>query len=178
MTSAAAPLGGTMDAPTYAYAEGLKVFYEGEVLGEAIYSALLDAAVDPVERLKIAHLLQLETETKAWLRPYLISVGESVAEPLAVRAEGLAIAQAQPAAWADKMTALAEVIEAEFAALYSRYGDAARARNNPQEAAVCDFMVAHEMSQVEFARRDLAGEPLARVLEPLRRLSKHLLPLA
>ena len=166
-----------MSEQTYAYGEGLRVFYEGEVLGETIYSAVLAGADDPVERLKLSHLLQLETETKAWLRPHLISAGESVVESLAVREQGLGIAQAQPPAWADKMKGLAEIVEAEFATLYRRYGDAARSRGQAAEAAVCDFMYDHEMAQVEFARRDLAGEPLERVLEPLRRHSKHLLPL-
>ena len=156
-----------MSEQTYAYGEGLRVFYEGEVLGETIYSALLSRADDPVERLKLSHLLQLETETKAWLRPHLISAGESVVESLAVREQGLGVAQAQPPAWADKMKGLAEIVEAEFATLYRRYGDAARSRGQAAEAAVCDFMYDHEMAQVEFARRDLAGEPLERVLEPL-----------
>ena len=98
-------------------------------------------------------------------------------ESPAIRAQGLDIAQAQPAAWNDKMTALVAVIEADFAALYCRYGDAARSRGSLQEAAVCDFMVEHELAQVEFARRELAGKPLAQVLEPLRKHSKHLLPL-
>lgn len=166
-----------MNAPTYAYSEGLRVFYDGEVLGEAIYSALLSMTEEPLERLKFAHLLQLETETKAWLRPYLLAAGESVVESPTIRAQGLDIAQAQPAAWNDKMTALVAVIEADFAALYCRYGDAARSRGSMQEAAVCDFMVEHELAQVEFARRELAGKPLAQVLEPLRKHSKHLLPL-
>jgi hypothetical protein len=167
-----------METPTYDYGEGLRLFYEGEILGEAIYSALLAEAEAPLERLKFAHLLQLETETKAWLRPHLMAAGESVAEPGAVREQGLAIAGQQPAEWRDKMQALAEVVEGQFAALYRRYADAARARGRADEAAVCDFMVEHEMAQVEFARRELAGEPLERVLEPLRRHSRHLLPLS
>ncbi len=57
---------------TYRFHDGLVEFYRGEVIGEAIYSALIEATNDSVERLKLAHLLQLETETKAWLRPHLI----------------------------------------------------------------------------------------------------------
>lgn len=166
-----------MDGRTYDYTEGLTEFYGGEVLGEAFYSALLETTDDPVERLKLAHLLQLETETKAWLRPHLISAGVSLAESVALRERGRAYAQAQPSAWSDRMKGLADGIETVFAALYGRYGDAARIRGRADEAAVCDFMVEHEMAQVEFARRDLAGEPLARVLAPLRGHSQHLLPL-
>ncbi len=165
------------DARTWSYAEALKEFYDGEVLGETIYSLLLERACDPSERLKLAHLLQLETETKAWLRPHLMGAGLSVVESAAVRVQGQAIADAQPTAWRDQMQGLADVVEAEFAVLYRRYAEAARARGAADEAAVCDFMVEHEMAQVEFARRELAGEPPARTLEPLRRHSRHLLPL-
>ncbi len=166
-----------MSEQTYTYCEGLRVFYEGEILGETIYSTLLAGAEDPVQRLKLSHLLQLETETKAWLRPHLMLASESLVESPSIREQGLSIAQAQPAAWADKMKGLAEIVEAEFATLYRRYGDAARSRGRADEAAVCDFMYDHEMAQVEFARRDLAGEPLERVLEPLSRHTKHPLPL-
>lgn len=166
-----------MDERTYDYAEGLLAFYEGEILGEAFYSALLETTDDPVERLELAHLLQLETETKAWLRPHLVSAGVSLVEPVALREAGRAYAQAQPSDWYERMKSLAEGIETVFAGLYGRYGDIARSHGRADEAAVCDFMVDHEMAQVEFARRDMAGEPLVRVLEPLRRHSQHLLPL-
>jgi hypothetical protein len=162
---------------TYSFEEGLSEFYAGEVMGEAIYSALLEDADDPAERLKLAHLLQLETETKAWLRPHMVAVGLAIEEPMTLREKGLAIAQAQPASWTGKMQGLAQVIEAEFAALYRRYAEAARKRGHFEAAVICDFMVAHELAQVEFARRDLAGESLDRVLEPLRRYSKNPLPL-
>ena len=167
-----------MDTRTYEYREGLKEFYQGEILGEAFYSGLLETTEDTFERLKIAHLLQLETETKAWLRPHLLSAGVSVVEPAALRERGLGFAQAQSSDWGDKMRSLADGIETVFASLYGRYGDAARSRGRADEAAVCDFMVEHEMAQVEFARLDLAGRPLEQVLAPLRRHSKHLLPIA
>jgi hypothetical protein len=47
----------------------LKEFYVDEVLGETIYSALFEAATEQQEKRKWATLLQLEAETKAWLRP-------------------------------------------------------------------------------------------------------------
>jgi hypothetical protein len=59
------------------YAEALQDFYSVEVLGEAIYSALLGAARNDNERLKWGTLLQLETETKAWLRAPMVAHGVS-----------------------------------------------------------------------------------------------------
>ena len=46
-------------------------FYNGELLGETVYSALYAAAKEKDEKRKWATLMQLETETKAWLRPII-----------------------------------------------------------------------------------------------------------
>ena len=70
---------------TYAYGEGLEMFYNGEVLGEAVYSALIAATPDLAIQLKLSYLLQLETETKAWLRQHLLAVGMNVVEPDEIR---------------------------------------------------------------------------------------------
>jgi hypothetical protein len=50
------------------YAAALSEFYSGEVYGETLFSALAGLARNADERLKWSMLLQLETETKAWLR--------------------------------------------------------------------------------------------------------------
>ncbi|MFI4933798.1 MAG: hypothetical protein ACHP7N_04215 [Caulobacterales bacterium] len=55
-------------------------FYQGEVLGEAFSSRAIGADVDPVHRYKWGCLLQLETETKAKLRPFLVRLGLSIEE--------------------------------------------------------------------------------------------------
>ena len=73
------------------YAEALQDFYRGEVLGEAVYSALLGSARNDDERLKLGTLLQLETETKAWLRAPMVAHGVSLEEQSAVREEGVAV---------------------------------------------------------------------------------------
>jgi hypothetical protein len=53
------------------YPDCIRRLYESELNGEAIYSALLKAAKSERERYHLATLLQLETETKAWLQPFL-----------------------------------------------------------------------------------------------------------
>ena len=57
--------------PSLTYPGCIRRLYESEVNGEAIYSALLRAATTDRERYHLATLLQLETETKAWLQPFL-----------------------------------------------------------------------------------------------------------
>jgi len=82
------------------YAEALTEFYGGEVTGEAIYSNLLGWAENEDQRLKLATILQLETETKAWLRPHLLAQNLSVEERAADREKGAGIAaQVKPLSW-------------------------------------------------------------------------------
>lgn len=55
-------------------------YYQTEVLGEAFFEALVGAFSDPDHAYKIGSLLQLETETKARLRPAIVQLGGSVEE--------------------------------------------------------------------------------------------------
>src|SRR5215208_1928140 len=62
---------GGSKVPSIAYPGCIRRLYESEVNGEAIYCALLKVARSERERYHLATLLQLETETKAWLQPFL-----------------------------------------------------------------------------------------------------------
>ena len=55
-------------------------YYQTEVLGEAFFEALIGTFSDPDHAYKIGSLLQLETETKARLRPAIVQLGGSVEE--------------------------------------------------------------------------------------------------
>ena len=62
------------------YRAGLQTLYDGEVMGERLPLALHAAARSPREADQFAAILQLETETKARLRPLLLKHGMSPAE--------------------------------------------------------------------------------------------------
>ena len=154
------------------YAEALLDFYSNEVLGEAIYSALLAAAQTEDARLKWGTLLQLETETKAWLRAPMVAAGVSIVEQTADREKGIATAEALKALpWTVQLQGLRDALEGEFIPRYRGHADAARARGARAEEAVCAYMVEHEKAQVEFAKRELAG--LSSSLEPLEKFLKY-----
>jgi hypothetical protein len=156
------------------HAEALLEFYSGEVLGEAIYSALLSAARSDDERLKWGTLLQLETETKAWLRAPMVAHGVSIAEPTAERDKGVALAeQLESLPWTVQIQALREAIRNDFIPRYQGHADAARERGAADERAVCLYMVEHERAQLEFAERELAGASSDRSLEPLVKLLRY-----
>ena len=57
------------------YAACIKELYQSEVLGEAAFLALIKVAKNEREKYHFGTLLQLETETKARLRPFLCRHG-------------------------------------------------------------------------------------------------------
>ena len=156
------------------YTEALQDFYKGEVLGEAYYLALLGSARNDDERLKLGTLLQLETETKAWLRAPMVAQGVSIEEQPADREQGIAFAeQTNTLSWSEQIQALHDLIVTKYVPRYQSHADAAKARSRADEEAVCLYMVEHEKSQVEFARRELTGASVGRSLEPLVRFLKY-----
>jgi hypothetical protein len=156
------------------YTEALRDFYSGEVLGEAAYSALVGSARNDDERLKWGTLLQLETETKAWLRAPMVAHGVSIEERTADRGKGIALAeQVKPLSWSEQMQGLHHAIVSEFIPRYQSHAAAAKARYRADEEAVCIYMVEHEKAQVEFARQELAGASLVESLEPLVKFLKY-----
>ncbi|HTX51058.1 MAG TPA: hypothetical protein VME40_16920 [Caulobacteraceae bacterium] len=142
------------------YAEALKQFYDGEVFGETIYSALCEAASDPVERRKWATLLQLETETKAWMRPHLVAHGVGVEEHGdAVRRRALETVRpflGRP--WGEQVRWIADVFEQRVVPAVQALVDEAEARSDEKATAVCRYYLEHERIQGVFAQRELAGD--------------------
>jgi len=154
------------------YAETLAEFYNGEVLGETVYSALLSSCQTDEQRLKLATLLQLETETKAWLRPHALKYGVSVEERAADREEGARIAgQLKALAWPDLWKVLHGALSKQVLPRFRLLEGEARARGLAHERALCRYMIEHEESQIEFARREIEGADVATCLEPV---VKHL----
>ena len=156
------------------YAETLLEFYRSEVRGEAIYSALLSLARSDDERLKWGTLLQLETETKAWLRAPMVAHGVNIAEQSDDRDEGIALAeQFKSLPWRVQMEGLHDAIANDIIPRYQSHADAARERGAVDQEAVCLYMVEHEKAQVEFTERELAGTSTDRSLEPLEKFLKY-----
>ena len=156
------------------YREALAEYYNGEVLGEAAYSTMLTLAESDDQRLKLGTLLQLETETKAWLRPHVLANGVSLEERAQDRETGATLAgQLSKLSWPQKWQAFHTGLSKQVVPRYRALADEAASRGNAKEEAVCRYMVAHEEAQVEFARRELAGEDTARVLEPVLKYLKY-----
>jgi len=74
--------------PQLTYPNCIRRLYESEVNGEAIYSTLLKAAKAERDRYYFATLLQLESETKAWLQPFLFRYHRSRLHGAGLEAHG------------------------------------------------------------------------------------------
>src|SRR5271155_5710620 len=54
--------------------------YQGEVLGEALLNCYVSLETDPIRKYKWATVMQLESETKVRLRPFMTQLGLSIAQ--------------------------------------------------------------------------------------------------
>src|SRR5437764_10584484 len=95
--------------------QALRELYQGEVIGEAVFDKMLHHLDDDRQRYVVATMLQLETETKARLRPVAAASGLDIAEDPAERAAGEALAaQLSTATWLEKMQSLHDILEGTY----------------------------------------------------------------
>ncbi|PKP97749.1 MAG: hypothetical protein CVT74_13125 [Alphaproteobacteria bacterium HGW-Alphaproteobacteria-13] len=128
-------------------------FYQGELFGEGVFAAYYAAETDPGRKLKLANLLQLETETKARLRPFLVKLGLDLAEK-DISAVIKNFADAYPAkSWKEHMQELAHTTE-EYLGKFKEV----EAHTSGYERQMAHVMVTHEAALLNFARLELAGE--------------------
>lgn len=140
-----------------AFQQGLMEMYQGEVIGEVAFNDMLQFLDDPQQRYKIAVALQLETETKARLRPALISLGLDPTETAASREAGRQFAAALKGLdWPQAMAAMRDGVKPYV----DRYRDVeAMAPASHRELA--HSMVVHEQSLYDFADLEAAGDAAA-----------------
>jgi len=155
-----------------AFMKGVNELYQGEVLGEVVFGGLLKTAENDDQRYKLATMLQLETETKAHLRPLVFRYGLDLAEDPAVRAEGLSAVEAlSRMSWQQKMQSVHDVIRDRYVPRYKEIAAIAPAEHRE----IAESMVEHETALFEMARRELSGMS-DRSAEPVVALLRHPLP--
>ena len=127
--------------------------YQGEVGGEALFMAYMAAETDSTRKLKWATCMQLETETKARLRPFLIRVGLDLEEER--DAEELAQRRASYPArtWVEHMQWLVRVTD-----YYLEQFRALESAAPPEDLEIMQSMIVHESALQNFARCELAGD--------------------
>jgi hypothetical protein len=137
------------------YLERVMEVYQGEVHGEGLFSRMAALATTAERRRKFENLLQLESEAKVRLRPFLARLGLSVVEDESSRASGRELGEqlaAQP--WEVLLkTFLADIDR--YISRYQALADAAPAADREP----LQFMVEHERALSAFLKQELAGQP-------------------
>ena len=136
-----------------AYRAGLQTLYDGEVMGERLLLALHPSAHSPHEADCFAHILQLETETKARLRPLLLKYGMSLAENADLGGIPARLAGYASQTWRAYNAATAT----RLAAVLQRY-EAIAALGPAEDQPILQAVVRHEAALLDWARAEAAGE--------------------
>ena len=118
-------------------------FYQGEVLGEAFFGRCVGLETDPVRRYKWANLQQLETETKARLRPFLEKLGISLMQDDVSDKVAEITADFAEKSWEQHMTMIAEVTN-----FYLDKFRAIEAAAPPGERSMAQVMVARTVNRL------------------------------
>lgn len=119
----------------------LAELYQGEVAGEAFYCTLLRQFRAPYQQYLLGSLLQLETETKARLRPIVFEHGIDLVEIDDCRREGEELVSGtEHMGWIEASKNLAKLIES-FVPRFRAIAGAAP----PEWKALADSMVEHEI---------------------------------
>ena len=138
---------------TEAYLDGLRVLYDGEVMGERLLLALHAAARTPREARCFAAILQLETETKARLRPLLLRHGLSLAETGDLSGIPARVAGYLQQSW----EAYASATAARLGPILASY-QAIAALGPPQDRPILQAVVDHEAALLRWAEMEGAGD--------------------
>src|SRR5580700_9103473 len=120
--------------------------YESEILGETLFLALVQEAKSPRDRYHLGTLLQLESETKARLRPLLYKHGVSLDEVTDLSLVDIAIAVYRDMSWQEFAALNVPVVE-DFLARFetiAKMGDKA-------DGQILESMVRHEASILRWA---------------------------
>jgi hypothetical protein len=127
--------------------------YQGEVLGEAVFNLYLGLEENAERRYKLATLLQLESETKVRLRPFMTQLGLSITqEDVRDRVEAFAQSYASKS-WQQHMEELAGITNFFLEKFREIENDAPAS-----EREVAHSMVVHESALNKFAQLELAGD--------------------
>lgn len=136
------------------YSQGLIELYQGEILGEVLFNEMLSIYEEPDHQYKISVMLQLETETKARLRPAMVDMGLDLREQQESRKMGMDMAAAMKGKpWQETMQMILDAVKP----VVEHYREIA-ASLPEKYSELGQSMVIHEQAIVDFAELELAGK--------------------
>ncbi len=139
---------------TTEYPACIQELYQSEVLGEAAFLALMSVARNELDRYHFGTLLQLETETKARLRPFLLKYGLPLDEE-GGSAEAVAgfVAAYEEHPWHEFLGGLKPLVDS----FVERFAEIAQA-GPAEDQDVLQSMVVHEQAFVSWIDKEMGGE--------------------
>jgi hypothetical protein len=150
---------------TAQYPGCIQELYQSEVTGEAGFLALVALSRNEFDKYHLATVLQLETETKARLRPLMLKYGLPLEEQADPAQTAGFVAAYQENSWHEFLASLRPLVDSVVA----RFEEIAEA-GSPEDQDVLQSMVTHEQSFVIWIERELAGQSdsLGAVIEQLQ----------
>ena len=135
------------------YPACINELYQSEVLGEQAFLALMAAAKNKREKYQFGTFLQLESETKVRLRPFLQKYGMEFVEKQegGEKVAGF-VALYQQSTWLEFFVALKPMID-QFLARFQEIADAGPA----EDQDVLQSMIKHEKSFEHWIEKETAG---------------------
>jgi hypothetical protein len=134
------------------YPQCTRELYESEILGETLFLALVEQAKSPRDKYHLGTLLQLESETKARLRPLLFKHGVSLSEETDLSILDVAIKAYQEMTWQEFMSVNVPVVQ-EFLDRFK----AIAAIGDADDMEILDSMIKHEAAILRWATMEAAG---------------------
>lgn len=135
-----------------AYPACIRDLYESEIFGEAVFLALVEIAKNPREKYQLGTLLQLETETKARLRPFLFRHGISLDETMDLAGVAVAKEGYQALNWPEFAAANIPVVQGYL----SRF-EAILELGPTEDKGTLQSMVDHEASILRWVTMESGG---------------------
>jgi len=136
------------------YPACINELYQSEVLGEQAFLALMAAAKNDREKYHFGTFLQLESETKVRLRPFLQKYGmKFIEEPSSGEEVAGFVALYQQSTWLEFLAAFKPIAD-QFLARFQEIANAGPA----EDQDVLQSMIKHEKSFVHWIEKETAGE--------------------
>ena len=127
--------------------------YQSEVLGERAFLALRTAARNDRERYHFGTFLQLESETKIRLRPFLQKYDLELSEEFDEEQIAGFVSLYTDNTWEGFLSAIKPMIE-QFLQRFNEIADL----GPPEDRTILQSMVTHEQSFLHWIEKELSGE--------------------
>ncbi|MBK5356567.1 hypothetical protein JFU37_29390 [Pseudomonas sp. TH41] len=137
-----------------AYPAWIRELHESEIFGEALALALIAVAKNQRDEYHFGTLLQLETETKARLRPFLVKYGMSLSENIDL-GDVEAIVNAYKST--NNLLEFSAVIKPTVQGFLSRFEEIARICPE-EDRDVTESMVRHESAILKWLAMESEGK--------------------